>query len=179
MNFKEKYSKEIIPKLKEKFAYKNIMEVPSIQKIVVNVGFGRHAKEKAYIKNVLDSLAKITGQKAILTKAKKSIASFKVREGANIGARVTLRGSKMYDFIDKLINVTYPRVTDFRGVNNKCIDRTGNMTVGFKENAPFPEIDLDDLENVFGLEISFATTAKTREESLEMFKLIGFPFKKD
>jgi len=178
MNFKEKYTKEIVPKLKEKFAYENIMQVPSIKKIVLNVGFGRHSKEKAYIKNVVDTLTKISGQKPVLTKAKKSIASFKVREGAEIGSCVTLRGPRMYDFIDKLINITYPRVTDFRGVDNKCVDNSGNMTVGFKESTPFPEVDLDDLENVFGLEISFSTTAKTREEGLELFTLMGFPFKK-
>lgn len=178
MKFKDKYKKEIFPKLVEKFGYKNAMQVPNIEKIVINVGFGRHHKEKAYIENVVNGLTRISGQKPILTKAKKSISSFKIREGLIIGACVSLHGQRMYDFLEKLINVSYPRVRDFRGISDKGIDRTGNMTVGFKEHLAFPEIKLDEVENVFGLEISIKTTAKTREEGLELFKLVGFPFKK-
>ena len=179
MRLKEKYKKEIVLKLKEKFGYKNINQVPKITKAVINVGFGRHAKEKAYIEKVVEGLARISGQKPIMTKARKSISSFKIREGMIIGASVTLRGARMYDFVDKLINISFPRVRDFRGISEKIVDRGGNLTVGFKEHLAFPEIKADDVENIFGLEVSLATTAKTREEALEMFKLMGFPFKKN
>jgi len=178
MRLKEKYNKEVVPKLKEKFGYKNINQVPKITKAVVNVGFGRHAKEKAYIEKVVDGLKRISGQKPVMAKARKSISSFKIREGMVIGASVKLRGARMYDFIDKLINITFPRVRDFRGISEKIIDRQGNLTVGIKEHLSFPEIKADDVENIFGLEISLSTNAKTREEGLEMFRLMGFPFKK-
>ena len=179
MKLQEKYKKDIIPELKKKFNHKNISEVPKLVKVVVNVGFGRHAKEKAYIDNVVKGLTKITGQKPILAKAKKSISSFKVREGMIIGACTTMRGARMYDFVEKLVNISFPRVRDFRGISDKILDRTGNMTVGFKENTSFPEIKSDESENAFGLEICLATTAKNRAEGLELFKLLGFPFKKD
>ncbi len=179
MRLQEKYKKEVAPALKEKFGYKNIFEIPRIEKVVINVGFGRHAKEKAYIEAVEKALEKISGQKPVLTKAKKSISSFKIREGMTIGACVTLRGARMNEFVEKLIDVTFPRVRDFRGISTKGIDQTGNMTIGFKDNLAFPEIQAEDVENTFGLEICLPTTAKTREEGLELFKLIGFPFKKD
>ncbi len=178
MTIQEKYKKHIIPELKEKFGYKNALEAPRLIKAVVNVGFGRHVKEKSYIDNVVDGLKRITGQKPVLTKAKKSISSFKIREGMVIGACVTLRGPRMHDFVDKLINISFPRVRDFRGLNEKAVDRAGNLTVGFREHLPFPEIKADEVENIFGLEICLATTAKTREEGLELFRQMGFPFKK-
>ncbi|MEA3398867.1 MAG: 50S ribosomal protein L5 [Patescibacteria group bacterium] len=178
MKLKEKYNKEIAVKLKEKFGYKNINQVPKMTKAVVNVGFGRHVKEKAYINKVVEGLTQITGQKPILTKARKSISSFKIRQGMVIGASVKMRGTRMYDFVDKLIKISFPRVRDFRGISEKIVDKTGNLTVGIKEHLAFPEIKSDDVENIFGLEISLATTAKTREEGLELFKLMGFPFKK-
>lgn len=178
MRLKELYKKEILPKMKEKFGYKNSLAVPKFSKAVVNIGFGRHIKEKAYIENVERNLAKITGQKAVLTKAKKSISSFKIREGNVIGAKVTIRGSRMYDFIEKLINITFPRVRDFRGINSSAVDKQGNLTVGFREHLAFPEIRVDDIENIHGLEVCISSTAKTRDEGLELFKLIGFPFKK-
>lgn len=178
MKLKEKYNKEILPKLKEKFSYKNNMEAPRLQKVVLNVGFGRHNKEKAYIEDVVKALTKISGQKPILTKARLSISSFKIREGMIIGASVTIRGERMYDFADKFINATFPRVRDFRGINEKSVDRTGNLTVGIKEHPAFPEINIEETNDIFGLEASFATTAKTREEGLELFRLFGFPFKK-
>ncbi len=178
MRLQELYKKQILPKLKEKFGYRNNLEAPRLVKVVVNVGFGRHTKEKAYIDNVINSLSRITGQKPILTKARKSISSFKVREGMVIGACVTLRGSRMYDFMEKLINVTFPRVRDFRGISEKSADKLGNLTVGFREHLAFPEIKADEVENVFSLEVSMASTAKTRKEALELFKLMGFPFKK-
>ena len=178
MTLQDYYQKEIQPKLKEKFGYKNNLAVPRMEKVVLNVGFGRHTKEKIYIDNVVAGLKKISGQKPILTKAKKAISSFKIREGMVVGAAVTLRGRKMYDFLEKLINITFPRVRDFQGINDKSVDRTGNMTVGFKEYLAFPEIDSSEVENVFGLEVCLHTTAKNREEGLEFFKLLGFPFKK-
>lgn len=178
MRLKEKYKKEILPELKKQFNLKNDMEAPKVEKVVLNVGFGRHTKEKAYISNVVDSLTRMAGQKPVLTKARKSIASFKVREGMTIGASVILRGDRMYDFLDKLVNATFPRVRDFRGLDDKSIDRNGNYTIGIKEHLAFPEIKADEVENVFGLEVCIATKAKNREEGLALFKLMGFPFKK-
>lgn len=179
MRLREKYQKEIIPKLKEKFGYKNSFQVPKMEKAVINVGFGRHNKDKNFIDNVVETLTKISGQKPILTKAKKSISSFKIREGMVIGASVTLRGQRMYDLVEKMVNVSFPRVRDFRGIPTKNVDRNGNLTVGFKENTAFPEIKVEEIENMHGLEISIATTAKNKEEGLELFKEIGFPFKKE
>lgn len=178
MRMKEYYTKEILPKLVEKFQYKNKIEAPRLEKVVINVGFGRFNKDKEYIKNVEQTLTRISGQKPVLTKARISVASFKVRKGMIIGAKVTLRGSKMYDFLDKLIHVTFPRVRDFRGITDKGIDRTGNITIGFKENAPFPEVKTEELEKMHGLEISISTTAKNKEEGSELFHLMGLPFQK-
>lgn len=178
MRLNELYKKEIIKRLQEKFSFKNVMECPRLEKVVLNVGFGRHAKDKAYIKSVQEGLTAISGQKAMLTTARKSISAFKIREGMTIGCAVTLRGQRMYDFVEKLVNVTFPRVRDFRGISEKHVDRNGNMTVGFKEHTAFPEIKVDDVENTYGLEVCLATSAKTKEEGLELFKLLGFPFKK-
>ena len=179
MNLQEKYKKQIVPRMKEKFGYKNNLEVPKLEKVVVNVGFGRHAKEKVYIENVQDAMSRMTGQKPVLSKARKSISSFKIREGQTIGASVTLRGKKMYDFVERLANISFPRVRDFRGIDSKSIDRLGNLTVGFKEHLAFPEIRGDEVENIFGLEVCLSNTAKSRDEGLELFSLMGFPFKKD
>lgn len=178
MNIQEKYKKETIPALKEKFGYKNVLEAPRLIKVVLNVGFGKHAKEKAYIDNIVKALTKISGQKPVLTKARKSISSFKIREGMFIGSSVTLRDKRMYDFVDKLVNVSFPRVRDFRGISLKSVDRQGNLTLGFKEHLSFPEIKADEIDNVFGLEVCLSTSAKTKEEGEELFKLMGFPFKK-
>lgn len=179
MRLKEKYKKEIIIALKEKFSYRNILQVPRVEKVVINVGFGKKAKEKESTESVEKTLRLITGQKPVLTKSKKSISAFKIREGMVIGAMVTLRGQRMYDFLEKLINITFPRVKDFRGINPKSVDRTGNLTVGFKENSSFPEVKVEDLNNLHGLEISVKTTAKNHEEGLEFLSLLGFPFKKN
>lgn len=179
MRLKEKYQKEIAPKMREKFSYSNMFLVPKIEKIVLNVGFGRHNKEKEYINNIEKTLIRISGQKPVLTKAKKSIASFKVREGMVIGAMVTLRGQRMYDFLDKLINISFPRVRDFRGISENSVDKQGNLSVGFKENTSFPEIKIDDINNIHGLEVVIHSTAKNKEEGIELFKLLGFPFKKE
>lgn len=179
MNLREKYKKQIVPKMKEKFGYKNEMEVPKILKATINVGVGRNSKEKAYVDEVVKSITRISGQKPVQTKAKKSIASFKLRQGMITGVVSTLRGKRMYDFLDKLVNISFPRVRDFRGISEKHVDRNGNITVGFKENIVFPEISQDEVDNIHGLEISVSTTAKTQKEGLELFKLIGFPFKEE
>lgn len=178
MRLQERYNKEIAPKLKKKFGLKNIEEAPKVNKVVINVGFGRHSKEKAYIDAVVDGLGRISGQNPVLTKAKKSVSAFKIREGVVIGAMVTLRGKRMYDFLEKLINISFPRVRDFRGINEKSVDRNGNLSVGFKEHVAFPEIKADVVENVFGLEVCISATGTDREQSLDLLKLMGFPFKK-
>ncbi len=179
MKLKDKYKKEILPKLKEEFGYTNDAVVPHLEKVVINVGFGKHNKEKAHIENIQKTLTKLAGQAPVLTKAKKSISAFKVREGMVIGAKVTLRGERMYDFVDKLVNITFPRVRDFRGLNAKAMDREGNLTVGIKECVAFPEIKAEDIEEMYGLEISLATSAKSKQEGLAFFTLVGFPFKKE
>lgn len=178
MRLQEQYKKRIIPELKKSFNYKNNLEAPRLVKVVINVGFGKHSKERAYIDAVVDAVTRISGQRPILTKAKKAISAFKVRQGMTIGASTTLRGQRMYDFVEKLVNASFPRVRDFRGISTKAIDRAGNLTVGFKEHLAFPEIKADEVENIFGLEVSLHSTAKTHEEGQELFKLLGFPFKK-
>lgn len=179
MRLKERYNKEITKALSEKFGFKNRFLVPRLEKVVLNVGFGHHVKEKEYIDSVVKGLTKISGQKAVMAKAKKSISAFKIREGMVIGAKVTLRGARMFDFVDKLVGITFPRVRDFRGISDKAVDRNGNLTVGFKEFSAFPEIHVEDIDNMFGLEVCLASSAKNREEGLELFRQIGFPFKKD
>ena len=178
MRLKEKYSKEIIPQLEEKLGFKNVKLAPRLVKVVLNVGFGRQVKEKELIAAIGRSLEKITGQKPVFTVAKKSIAAFKIRDGLVIGAKVTIRGQRMYDFVEKLVNIAFPLVRDFRGISEKSVDRGGNLTVGFKEYSSFPEIRLSEVDHVFGLEVCLTTSAKTREEGLELFRLLGFPFKK-
>lgn len=178
MRLQDSYQKEIIPKLKEKFGYKNIFQIPRMEKVVINVGVGRHAKDKGFVENVENTLTKISGQKPVMNKAKKSISSFKIREGMVVGVSVVLRKKKMYDFIEKLINVSLPRIRDFRGIDEKVIDLQGNLNIGFKEHLSFPEIKVDEAENVHGLEITVVTNTKSREAGVELFKLLGFPFKK-
>ncbi len=179
MRLQEKYKKEITKALSEKFGYKNEFLVPRLEKVVLNVGFGHHVKEKEFIASVEKGLTAISGQKVVLTEAKKSISAFKIREGLTIGAKVTLRGARMYDFVEKLVNITFPRVRDFRGISENSVDRNGNLTVGFKEFVAFPEIHVEDVDNMFGLEICLASSAKNKAEGLEMFRLFGFPFKKE
>ena len=177
MNLKQRYQKEIVAKMKAKFGYKNVLAVPKISKVVINAGFGGNTKEKAFIDNVISSLTQISGQKPVLTKAKKSISAFKVKQGTVIGAMVTLRGKRMYDFVEKLIQITLPRIRDFRGIGQSQIDERGNLTIGFRENSAFPEIKADEVDKIHGLEVCLNTTAKNRERGLELFKLMGFPFK--
>lgn len=176
MNLKEKYQKEIVPKMMAKFGYTNIMAVPRLTKVVVNSGVGKNAKEQAFIDSVVSSLSRITGQKPVQTKAKQSISAFKTRKGMVIGVAVTLRNKRMFDFVEKLINITFPRIRDFRGISQKQMDNKGNLAVGFKEHIAFPEIKADEADNIHGLGICLATTAKNREQGLELFKLMGFPF---
>ena len=179
MRLKEKYQKEILPKLKKEFNFKNDYVAPRLTQVVINVGFGSHAKEKEYQQNIADNLTKITGQKPVFTLAKKSISAFKIREGMTIGAKVTLRGDRMYDFVEKLVNITFPRVRDFRGISEKAVDSTGNLTIGIKDQAAFPELKVEDIVSNFSLEICLSTSTKNRAEGLELFRLLGFPFKKD
>ncbi len=173
-----KYQTESIPALKEKFGYKNINAVPKIIKVSINVGINARNSESNYIENVESILMRITGQKPVKTKAKKAISAFKLREGMVVGAKVTIRGQRMYDFLDKLILVAVPRIRDFRGLDIKNIDGQGNWTLGLKEHNIFPEITPDEVERAYGMEISITTTAKSYEEGLELYKSLGFPFKK-
>jgi len=179
MRLKDKYKKEITPALQKEFGYKNSQLVPRLEKVVLNVGFGHHSKEKEFMESVARGLTTLSGQKAVFTKAKKSISAFKIREGMTIGTKVTLRGDRMYDFVEKLVNIVFPRVRDFRGISEKAVDKTGNLTVGLREFVSFPEIHLEDVDNMFGLEVCLVTNAKNRAEGLELFRQIGFPFKKE
>lgn len=174
----EKYSKEIVPSLREKYNYKSIMETPKLDKIVVNMGVGDATSNSKFLEAAVNDLAVITGQKPVVTKAKKAIAGFKVRAGQSIGCKVTLRGENMYNFLDKLISITLPRVRDFRGISPKSFDGKGNYTLGLTEQLIFSEIDYDNVVKVRGMDIVFVTTAKTNEEALDLLKGFGMPFKK-
>lgn len=173
---KDKYVNEVVPALKQKFQYKNIFEIPKVEKIVINMGVGDARENPKMLEAAVNDLTIITGQKPLVTKAKKSISAFKVRTGMSIGAKVTLRGNRMYEFMDKLLNVSLPRVRDFRGVSTKSFDGRGNYAMGIKEQLIFPEIDYDKVEKVRGMDIIFVTTAKTDEESRELLNLLGMPF---
>ncbi|MCV9389004.1 50S ribosomal protein L5 [Reichenbachiella ulvae] len=171
-----KYAEEIIPALKEKFQYKSIMEVPKIEKISINRGIGDAVSDKKLVDAGVEELTQITGQKAVPTLSKKAISNFKLRENMPIGARVTLRGDKMYEFIDRLMTVALPRVRDFKGIKDKGFDGRGNYTLGVKEQIIFPEISIDKINRISGMDITFVTTAKTDEESFELLKAFGMPF---
>ena len=173
---KDKYVKEIVPALKQRFAYKSIMQVPKIEKICVNKGMGIAVTDKKLIDVALEEITTITGQKSVSTKSKKAISNFKLRENMPIGVRVTLRGDKMYEFLDRLMNIALPRVRDFRGVSGKGFDGRGNYTLGVKEQIIFPEISIDKVNKISGMDITFVTTAKTDEESFELLKAFGMPF---
>lgn len=174
----EQYKKEVVPALKKEFGYKNVMQVPRITKVVINSGVGRFVKEAGYIDNVEKTLSKISGQKPVRTKARDSISNFKIREGMEIGVVVTLRGPKMYHFLEKLVRVTFPRVRDFRGITDKAFDRQGNYTIGLKENVAFPEVKSGDVEKIHGLQIIINTTAKNKQEGKALLTHLGFPFVK-
>jgi len=175
---KETYRNEIMDAMMKKFEYKNIMEVPKIEKIVINMGVGEAKDNAKVLENAVKDMTIISGQKPVITKAKKSVANFKLREGMPIGCKVTLRGAKMYNFADKLINLSLPRVRDFRGVNPNAFDGRGNYALGIKEQLIFPEISYDQIDKVRGMDIIFVTTAKTDEEARELLRLFGMPFKK-
>ena len=174
---REQYEKEVVPALMKKFEYKSTMQVPKIDKVVINIGLGDVKENPKSLENAMKDLMQITGQKPIVTKAKKSIAAFKLREGVNVGCKVTLRADKMYDFVYKLFNVALPRVRDFRGVSANSFDGRGNYAMGIKEQLIFPEIEYDKVDKLRGMDIIFVTTAETDEEAKELLKLMGMPFK--
>ena len=173
----DKYVKEVAPALMEKFGYKSTMQIPKLVKVVINIGMGEAKDNPKAIDAACSDLAKITGQKAMVTKARKSVANFKLREGMNIGCKVTLRAYRMYEFVDRFFNVALPRVRDFRGINPNGFDGRGNYSVGVKEQLIFPEIEYDQIDKLRGMDINFVTTAQTDEEARELLKLLGAPFR--
>lgn len=174
----EKYRKEVVPAMQKKFGIDNIMAVPKIQKVVINVGIGKMTKDDKFIEKAQRDLALLSGQKPVFRKAKKSIAGFKSREGTNIGLVVTLRGKRMYDFIDRFIHIALPRSKDFRGIDMRNFDKMGSLNFGIKEHSIFPEIHYETLKDIFGLQITVTTNAKNREQGIELLRLVGFPIKK-
>ena len=175
---KEIYKNEIVDAMVKKFGYKNVMEVPKLDKIVVNMGVGEAKENAKVLERAVGDMETITGQKAVVTKAKKSVANFKIREGQSIGCKTTLRGDKMYEFLDRLVNLALPRVRDFRGVNPNSFDGRGNYALGIKEQIIFPEIEYDKIDKVRGMDVIFVTTAKTDEEARELLRLFNMPFAK-
>ena len=173
---KDKYVSEVVPALQQKFQYKNVMQVPRLEKIVINMGLGDCKDNAKALETAVSELTQIAGQKPQVTQAKKSIANFKVREGMNVGAKVTLRGDRMEEFMDKLVNIALPRVRDFRGVSTKAFDGRGNYALGIREQLLFPEIEYDKVEKIRGMEMIFVTTAQTDEEAQELLRLLGMPF---
>lgn len=174
----ELYKTKLVPELKKTLKYDNVMQVPKIEKIVVNIGVGASTQDSKLLDHALRDLTTVTGQKPVTTKAKKSISNFKLREGMPIGCKVTLRGEKMYEFFDRLVNLAMPRIRDFRGVSDKAFDGFGNYTMGVKEQIIFPEINVDQVEKITGMDITIVTSAKTDAEAFELLKAFGFPFRK-
>ncbi|MCL6612217.1 MAG: 50S ribosomal protein L5 [Peptococcaceae bacterium] len=174
---KEKYKNEVVKAMMQKFGYKNIMQVPKLEKVVINVGVGEAIQNSKALDAAVNDIAVITGQRPVITKAKKSIAAFKLRQGMKIGCKVTLRGERMYNFVDKLFSVALPRVRDFRGVSPKSFDGRGNYSLGIREQLIFPEIEYDKIDKVRGMDIIFVTTARTDEEARELLRLLGMPFR--
>lgn len=174
----EKYRNEVVPAITESFGYKNVMQVPKLEKIVINIGLGSHKDNPKAVESAVRDLTIITGQRPVVTKARKSIANFKLREGMSVGCKVTLRGEKMYDFFDKLVSISLPRVRDFRGVSSTSFDGRGNYSLGIKEQLIFPEIEYDMVDEIRGMDIVIVTTAETDEESKKLLELMGMPFKK-
>jgi large subunit ribosomal protein L5 len=177
MGLKERYRQEIIPQMIKKYNYKNVMQVPGLTKVVVNMGVGEAIQNAKSLEAAVGDMTTITGQRPVVTKARKSIAAFKLREGMKIGCKVTLRGNRMYDFVDKLVNVVLPRVRDFRGISPRAFDGRGNYTLGLREQVIFPEIDYDKIDKVRGMDITVVTTAKTDEEARDLLRLVGMPFR--
>ena len=178
MNLKETFNKEIVPQLKETLGLDNVMAVPRVTKIVVNMGVGEAAIDKKHLESAQNDLQAITGQKPVVTKARKSVASFKIRDGWPIGCKVTLRGKRMYDFLERLIHIAIPRERDFRGLNPKSFDGQGNYSMGIKEQIIFPEIDIDKVNKISGMDIAFVTSAETDKEAMSLLVELGIPFKK-
>ena len=176
--YKESYYETVVDAMTKKFGYKNVMEVPKLEKIVINMGIGEAKENPKVLENAVSDMEIITGQKAVLTKAKKSVANFKIREGMNIGCKTTLRGEKMYEFLDRLVNLALPRVRDFRGVNPNAFDGRGNYALGIKEQLIFPEIEYDKIDKTRGMDVIIVTTAKTDEEARELLTLFNMPFAK-
>ncbi|MBQ2614464.1 MAG: 50S ribosomal protein L5 [Clostridia bacterium] len=176
MRLEERYTKEIKDALMKKYEYKSVMQIPKLEKVVINMGVGDARENSKAVESAANDLGLITGQKAVITKARKSVATFKVREGMNIGCKVTLRGAKMYEFVDRLFNAALPRVRDFRGINPNSFDGRGNYALGIKEQLIFPEIDYDKIDKIRGMDIIFVTTAQTDEEARELLTLMGAPF---
>lgn len=183
MRLSEKYKKEVIPLMQKKFGYRNTIAVPKVEKVMVNTGFGRlitgktSDEQKKIHKAILNDLVLITGQKLVLTRAKKSISGFKIRQGMPVGAQATLRGKRMFEFLERLIHIALPRSRDFRGIDPKSFDREGNLTTAIKEHIAFPEISPEKVKNIFSFETTVVTTARSREEGIELLKLLGFPIK--
>lgn len=175
---KEKYIKEVIPAFKKEFGFTNVFQVPKIEKVVINIGLGQGIKEEKLQAAMSDTLKRITGQKPLETKSKKSISNFKIRKGQVVGIKVTLRGKRMYDFLDKLVHITIPRIRDFRGISLKSVDANGSLHIGFKEHVSFPEIKADEIERIHGLEVSIVSNAKDHDKGLLLFKYLGIPFSK-
>ena len=175
---KDKYVSEVVPAMQAKFQYKNVMQIPKLVKVVVNMGVGKAKDDSKALDNAMRDLGIIAGQKPIATRARKSVANFKIRQGMNIGCKVTLRGEKMYEFVDKVFNIALPRVRDFRGVSNTAFDGRGNYALGLKEQLIFPEIEYDKIGDIQGMDIMFVTTAETDEEAKELLTLMGMPFAK-
>ncbi|ABY92181.1 MAG: 50S ribosomal protein L5 [Caldanaerobacter subterraneus] len=175
---REKYEKEVVPALMERFGYKNIMQVPKVEKVVINIGVGEAKENPKALEAAVDDLTMIAGQKPVITRAKRSIANFKIRKGMPIGVKVTLRGERMYEFMDKLFNIALPRVRDFKGVSPNSFDGRGNYALGIKEQLIFPEIDYDKIDKIRGMDIIIVTTAKTDEEAKGLLELLGMPFAK-
>lgn len=173
---KIEYYKKVVPEMKKRFGYKNDLAVPKLEKVVVSVGLSAGLKDPRFLEIIEDTLKKITGQKPVKTLAKKSISNFKIRKGMSVGMLVTLRGNRMYDFVEKLIHIVLPRVRDFRGLSPKLLDEEGNLSIGFRENVCFPEIKSEEIEKIHGLQVTIKTTARDKEKGLELLKLLGFPF---
>ncbi|MDD3705680.1 MAG: 50S ribosomal protein L5 [Clostridiaceae bacterium] len=173
---KEKYQNEVAPAMMQKFQYKSVMQIPKLEKVVINMGLGDTKDNAKGLDSAVSELGTITGQKPVITKARKSVAAFKVRQGMNVGAKVTLRGDQMYEFVDKLFNIALPRVRDFRGVSAKSFDGRGNYSLGIKEQLIFPEIEYDKVDKIRGMDIIFVTTAETDEEAREFLRLLGMPY---
>lgn len=179
MNLKERYKREIVPALKEEFGIKNVYAVPAVKRVTVSVGVSAKQKDTKLMETAEETLKRITGQKPVRTKAKKSIAGFKIREGNEVGIMVTLRGKRMWDFLTKLTTTTFPRIRDFRGISRKQVDAQGNISIGFKENLAFPEISPDAVDRLHGLQVTVTTSAKDRERGVKLFEALGFPFKNE